>query len=177
LGTKAGLIHRWDLLGKKELPVVGAHAGAVAGFHLLPDVKTLLSTGADGVIRRWDMATGKELSEPECPVGRVHAALSWDGSCAAVGDAAGRLETWDTRSGKRIAVLQRQGPRIMSLAFSPDGKTFAAAEDSGDIKLWSVSDPGQGKPLALEKKADLSWVSAMAFHPSGKFLGLTDRSY
>ena len=37
------------------------HAGSVIGVHFTPDQRRLISQGADGTIRIWDPATGKEL--------------------------------------------------------------------------------------------------------------------
>src|SRR5207249_8460834 len=109
LGTVGGLIHRWDLKAMKELPPLGKHAARVTAMHVLPDGQTLVSTGRDGIIRRWDLRTGVALAEPASYAGTMRAAYSSKGGLVALGDRAGRLDLWDASSGKLLRALRRTG--------------------------------------------------------------------
>jgi len=82
------------------------------------------------------------------------------------------IYVWNTATGTTAAVLHEQGIHgIKSVAFSPDGKTVAAAVLNGNVYLWdtatrtltrTVHDPGsQG-------------VEAVAFSPDGKTLAAAD---
>ena len=112
LGTTSGQIHRWDLATHRELPPLDRQhfsnfwwgqmsIGESPGCHYLPDGKTVVSVGKDGVIRRWYAATGKEIGGRDCYAGQyLCSALSPDGRLAAVGDACrqgGPLECQLTR--------------------------------------------------------------------------------
>src|SRR5260370_42116444 len=102
-------MHRGEVGGAKGLPRLTKHGCAVAGMHTLPDGRTLVSTGSDGVIRRWDLKTGKPAAEPESYEGHSCAAYSRDGHFVAIGDELGRIDLWDGRHGKPIRTIQKEG--------------------------------------------------------------------
>jgi RNA polymerase sigma factor (sigma-70 family) len=177
LGTRAGLVHRWDLATRKELPPLKKHVGAAGGAHKLPDGKTLVTTGADGLIRRWDWQTGRELSAPAGYAGRVHAAYSPDGRLAAVGDGRGRLDLWDTRTGRPLRTLQGEGPAVSKLAFTPDGKSLAAALGDSTVHFWAVPAGQEQRALRCGQEQNLSHLWAMRFSPDGRRLLVADSRY
>ncbi|HYT88133.1 MAG TPA: sigma-70 family RNA polymerase sigma factor [Gemmataceae bacterium] len=173
LGTVAGLAHRWDLATGKELPALKT-AGNVTAVHSLAD-GPLLTTGDDGLVRLWD-AKGQELREPERYLGRVPATLSRDGRIAALGDARGRLDLWDTASGKVLRTLTREGPAVTGLAFTPDGRSLAAALASGTVELWEVPSGELARVYRWEEKPDLS-TPQLLFSPDGRRLLIHDGDY
>jgi RNA polymerase sigma factor (sigma-70 family) len=175
LATYGGVAHRWDLATGKELPPLKGHVGMVTGIHLLPDRKTILTTGEEGLIRRWDAQTGKELSAPEGYSSGLHSAYSPDGLRAAVGDQGGRLELWDTRAGRVLHLLRSDGPAIANLAFTPDGKTLAAALADSTVHFWSVRDGKEQRVLKCAEEQQLAYTHVMQFSPDGARLLLLGR--
>ncbi len=168
LGTKAGLVHRWDLVSRKELPTLSKHTGEVAGVHVLPGGKTMVTTGADGLIRRWDVKTGRQLSEPPGYAGRTHAAFSPDGHIVAVGDASGRLELWNARSGGLLRVLRRDGPGVGSMAFTPDGKELAEVQTDNTVQFWAVLSGEKQRLLRFDTELGLFEPLSLTFTPDGR---------
>ena len=58
------------------------------------------------------------------------------------------------------------GP-VVSVAFSPDGKTLASGSDDDTVQLWDVATRRQiGDPLSSHNGA----VDSVAFSPDGKTL-------
>ncbi len=55
---------------------------------------------------------------------------------------------------------------ILSVAFSPDGTKLAAGTDTGEVRVWQVSD---GTPL-LTFSEHTDWVWGLAFSPDGTML-------
>jgi WD40 repeat protein len=86
--------------GKKVRVLAPPHQYGVTDLAFHPDGKHLASTGRDTVVRIWDTATGKLVSEAGKPRGGqfkdwVHA-VSWsaDGTWLAAADMAGAVQVW-----------------------------------------------------------------------------------
>jgi serine/threonine protein kinase len=78
-----------------------------------------------------------------------------------------------------IGTIFGHSTRVLSLAFSPDGKTLASSSENGTIKRWSL-DSGEIKIGAISLPSQTSFgsecpINAIAFTPNGKFLISGDR--
>ena len=173
LGTWSGYIHRFDVATGKELSVLTKHYGEVTGMHLLSDGRSLISTGRDGVIRRWDLQTGQHDAEPDSYEGKSQGAFSADGKLIAIGDARGRVDLWDARSGKLICNLQQEGTATYQLAFAPDSKLLAAAERSGTVRFWQIPSGTPGAVWRHEQGRG-EWCNSLHFSPDGRFICISD---
>ncbi|HZY88468.1 MAG TPA: sigma-70 family RNA polymerase sigma factor [Gemmataceae bacterium] len=144
-------VHLIDV-GTGEVTRTFEHGWATSACAFSPDGKRMATAGYErekGVYcaRLWEIGTGKELRR--FPAGndlggngrkRV-LAFSPDGTMLAGGgwgDA--RLRLWETATGKELQVFPKMGRDIEGVAFSPDGKTVAAAGDN--VYLY---DPATGK--------------------------------
>jgi WD40 repeat protein len=70
------------------------------------------------------------------------------------------------------AVLASTSSSISAVAFSPDGKTVAAAAYDGAIRLWDVSDRREIAKLSYKN----SPAEAITFSPNGRILAVVDSS-
>jgi RNA polymerase sigma factor (sigma-70 family) len=145
-------------------------------LQFLPDGKTLLSGEIDGVVHLWDVGSGQEVRSFGMPDKRLHRfALSPDGKLVAIAPQGKAPALWDVESGQMLGRLPGQ-ERILSLAFSPDGKRLAAGiEDSDAIRLWDVATRKEVRSFVGKKEPPLSprfgtIAQAIAFTPDGKTL-------
>jgi RNA polymerase sigma factor (sigma-70 family) len=137
-------IRFWDIPSGAEISPDRGHPTRIVSSVLAADGRTLITGGADGDIRWWDVATGKELRRIACltesPLWSGTVALSPNGAMAAyltAKRAGGKdvhevhvgVELWDLTARKEFAQPWR--PNASGAYFSPDGKTLFT-------KLWDV---------------------------------------
>lgn len=138
------------------------------------DSKRLYSSGWDGVIRRWDVETGKQLALP----GEVRAtgviAASPAEPLVAYEDEAGTIHLANSTDGKEVRTISLPGAEVSQLAFSPDGKQLAGGGAQGDevhATIWNVADGKQVAHWSWPKGNDPhSQVEALSFRPDGQKL-------
>ncbi|HEY8506318.1 MAG TPA: hypothetical protein VIL46_17160, partial [Gemmataceae bacterium] len=173
-GTVRGKILRRELATGKELPPLSGHGDSyVTDMLPHPDGKTLISVGWDGLLRRWDLTTGEPLPAGDGYVVYLHAVLRPDGRLAAVADLAGRLDLWDTVSGRRLRSVRTFGPGLNRLAFSPDGKLLAAAQGDNRVTLWDTAAWRELRSIPLVKPPTPgrgAWFESLTFSPDGRSL-------
>ena len=104
-----------------------------------PDGKTLASADLLGAINLRDMATGKVQTAFKVGVLNIIAFCPDGKTLASSARLQGTIKLWDLATGKERGTLEQYMGGVSALAYSPDGKTLAAAGLSGDIKLWDVA--------------------------------------
>ncbi len=106
------------------------------------DGKSLITAGADGMIRVWEVPTGRPLRRLEGHRGWVGSlALSPDGKLLASGGTwwDNSLRLWDVASAKELRCLaQADTPVGQPFAFAPDGSTLYARNEH-EIEVWDVA--------------------------------------
>jgi uncharacterized protein (TIGR03067 family) len=203
-GDKAGdggVVKLWDVDKRKVTATFGRRAHRVSAVAFSPDGKTLAAGGRDKggamTVRLWEVSTGQEkaaLQGPPsdfCPVafspdGKT---LAWGGAQAGkTGLTGGRadhlgVKLWDLSAGKEKAALKGHTGPVVSVAFSPDGKTLATAggqfapngqPGAGEVKLWEVATGQRRAALKGRGKEPLGVVWSVAFSPDSKTLACGD---
>jgi WD40 repeat protein len=103
-----------------------------------PDSRELISSvRSDRSIRRWDVATGKELARYEGHQdGSTCVALSRDGKTLVAGAEDSCLRVWDVAEGKERFAEHGHRGRVFNVAFAADGKTVLSAGRDNVIRVW-----------------------------------------
>lgn len=141
----------------------GSHDGAVGHVAFDPTGGVLASSGADGVIRVWDVGGGDALQtiaawpdEPDRPVMEVgvwrtgadarptvldYAGLAFtpDGRRIVSGSSGSDVKIWDALTGAEVFTLRGLRTRVVGVAMTPDG--LYAIGRNGELRLfeaWSV---------------------------------------
>jgi tetratricopeptide (TPR) repeat protein len=76
---------------------------------------------------------------------------------------------WDLHKHQERAALQVHGGSVMSVVFSPDGKTLAAGTQFNLVKLWDTTSGKEMLSLSQEREWSSSVVS-LGFSPNGRTL-------
>ncbi|MFA7006771.1 MAG: WD40 repeat domain-containing protein, partial [Verrucomicrobiia bacterium] len=174
-----GEIRMWEAASGKEMVRFSGQRNPACALAFSPDGKTLITGGGHpdkvGEVVLWDLTSFR--SQPlDLNLNRIvrSIAVSPDGQllaytygqCAAV---------WDLKNNRSVfhklppnGHEQRTHVKLVScLAFSPDGRMLATADDSGTVRLWSSAT---GELLPASIKGHTARVNTIAFSPDGKTL-------
>jgi WD40 repeat protein len=153
--------------GEEVLRLTG-HTSEVDSVAFSPDGKALASGSRGGVIKVWDLATGKETFAVKTHEWCGSVAFSPDGKFLASGGLRGAIQIWDLSTGKESLSIP-DGGIGMRLLFSPDGKILCSAHQT-QLRLWDV---GTGKERTCERPDWFSWgdyIEALTFSPNSRTL-------
>jgi WD40 repeat protein/beta-lactamase regulating signal transducer with metallopeptidase domain len=164
-----GVLRIRDMPSLKErfaIPVSG-----VARLAFSPDGKTLASATESQTLKFWDPQTGRQKPDLKGTLFRMqYVAYSQDGRYLAVAGGRfenprnGRVGVWDLKTGTQLPVIMNLSAPLLSLAFSPSGKTVVAGGFDRQLHAWSVPDM---KPL-MTMSGHQANTETVLFSPDGK---------
>ncbi|MER6127403.1 WD40 repeat domain-containing protein [Streptomyces sp. NPDC001795] len=91
--------------------------------------------------------------------------FSPDGRTLAAGSEDGRVQLWNTSTGRATTLIGHTGV-VTSVAFSRDGHTVASSSEDGTVRLWDTSTGRTRTTLTGHDDP----VSLVAFRPDGRTL-------
>ncbi len=174
-GGSDNTVRLWDMETGEQLAALEGHTDAVMSVAFSPDGRMALSGSRDGTVRLWSLETRDELRRFEGEqAGWINSvAFSPDGKTFLAGADDKTIVLWDVES---QALVRRFGDPeattpdaghttyVLSVAFSPDGKSFLSASDDTTIILWDV-ETGD----IIRRFLGHEWgVAVVAFSPDGK---------
>lgn len=161
-GTLDGRIQLWNLRCSTEPMLIDAHAGrSVTGLAFTLDSRMLLSSGSDGSVRVWDIASGAQCDQWFQPDLSVLGLASVTNSQCLAWEAGGVTYLGScTPTGKlRHATIPIQSLLSSALAISPAGNQLAIVDYTG----LRVLDTHTGEDRMCWSNESVTCVS---FHPS-----------
>jgi WD40 repeat protein len=188
---RAGKVTAWNTAGSSAPVKVSTAVVHEEGFlHLAamtPDGRFVATADYTGKVRVSD------LTDPARPVlvskfvdkegssqsGNNRFVISPDGRTLAFGRIGRTVKLWDVTPGREATPLGVVAGAQMPLAFSPDGRTFAAKDTAeagsavSTVSLWTMAGPSGPTRLGLLAKSHhLSAASAITFSPDGRTVAL-----
>ncbi|MEV0196024.1 AAA family ATPase [Nonomuraea sp. NPDC050691] len=123
----------------------GTFSGDTRGLTALafsPD-GTIIATGSDdGTTRLWDTASrrrlGAPITRPKYECSSVDLGFSPDGRTLAVA-CFDTVRFYDVATRREVAAPLKLQAVVTTLAYNPDGKTFATGDSKGAVQQWDVA--------------------------------------
>jgi len=157
-GTNYGL-SVWDVAKAKRIHdlAVPGDGRTVHATAFSPDGKHGLTGGAQGTVRLWDLAGGKEIRKFTGHKSDVIAvAMSPDAKQVLTSSFDRTARLWDAATGAQVHTLAGHRSTVRSVAFVPGKERAITAGEDGTLRLW---DTKTGAELCqLFSFADGSWA-------------------
>ncbi len=179
-GSQDQTIKLWDVATAKETESFAGHKSWVAGVVFLPlqpgaaISAGLVSLGATGEVKRWELANGKESPIAFAGHGQLAfaMALSQDGKVLATGGIdtiASTIKLWDPATGRLTKTLEGHTNFVSGLSLSASGKLLASSSQDRTIKIWDVATGKEVTTLAGHDDR----ATGVAFAPDEKSVAST----
>ncbi|MFH0901680.1 MAG: serine/threonine-protein kinase, partial [Pseudomonadota bacterium] len=142
--ARNGTAYVWDQKAARVTAKLPGHGTEAWGVAFAADGGSLVASGYDGVVRRWDLArrTATILGKHDAQVGRL--AISPDGKLLGTPCYDGTVRLWDMASGEVKRELRGHRGAVLMVRFSPDSKLIASSSQDGTVRTW---DTVTGRPF------------------------------
>lgn len=149
----------WDLESRKEVLRLVGHGEKVEAGAFSSDGQRIMTAAGDRAVRFWDARSG-QLTDVFRNSGDVSvAAIDGGFQLLVQGGWDGRVQLLDGHGGALLERMDAHHAAVMSVALSPDGRTFASGGMDGVLDVWRRPEV----PAQVLLRGPGVWVEALAF--------------
>jgi len=151
--SEGDMVNVWDVSRSRQLAALRLPQGWTPALEFSPDSRLLValvptsdgdmlgrSHGGARIFRLWDTATGKELLTFSDP-GLIGSVVFSPGGKQLATNIDKTVRLWDTVTGREMFTLGGDGARVISIAFSPDGRRLATGDSAGFMRMFALQVP------------------------------------
>ncbi|MEJ8641469.1 protein kinase [Streptomyces sp. MS1.HAVA.3] len=130
------------------------------------DGELLVTGGADGLVRVWELQSGRQLHTFPERAGQAHTVLlSEEGGLAVTADWSGTAHVWDFTTGRRAFELFGDRGRVRSVSVDRAGRHALVGDTDGALGLWNVRTRRRIRSMLAHEGP----VAAVRLSPDGKY--------
>ncbi|KAG0272345.1 Guanine nucleotide-binding protein G(I)/G(S)/G(T) subunit beta-2, partial [Linnemannia exigua] len=165
VGASDGSMILYDAKTWMKIHTFGQGGGRVLSVAFSPNSKQIAAAGTDGVVRLWslDGSIVRNLKRHYDYVNCVTYSPDDKVSHLASVSDDGTILLWDVESGEAIFTLKSHNGRVLSAAFSPNGRILVTGGSDNTVRLWWVETGGAGQVL----EGHTMEITSIAFSPNG----------
>ncbi|CUU03293.1 MAG: PD40 domain-containing protein [Fimbriimonadales bacterium] len=141
------------------------HQGWTQAVAFSPDGQVLISGGADGLVRVWNLTDGTQLRSLSAHPTTLTVAYSPMGTHIASGGDDSTVKIYSTAAWSLLRTLTGHTGAVTGVAFAPSGQILASGSTDGTIRVWNVSNGSLIRTISASLP-----VYAVAFSPDGQYL-------
>ncbi len=135
-----------------------------------PDGRVVISAENDGMVRAYEVQTGRLLGTWPVTDQNVYAvAFSPDNRIVAAGGSDGRLRLLDSTSGDTLFFSTAYDGEVADVAFSADGQMVAVVTTYGEMGIYQASTGNRLREVFFDYE-----LTGVEFSPDGQTLMMTD---
>ena len=156
----------WDLASRKEVHRLLGHEEKVESGAFSSDGQRIMTAAGDRAVRFWDARSG-QLTDVFRNSGNVSvAAIDGAFQFLVQGGWDGRVQLVDGHGGALLERMDAHHAAVMSVALSPDGRTFASGGMDGVLDVWRRPEV----PAEVRVRGPGGWMEAIAFSQDRELL-------
>jgi WD40 repeat protein/DNA-binding SARP family transcriptional activator len=160
----------WNVASRKVVRLLGpAPAGGASGVAISPDDRLVATGGVDGIMRVYDLATGREIGRDRSEGSFQDVDFSPDGKLVAGAGLLPEIVIWNVARRTHERTISQEDA-MLAIRFSPDGKTIATGDIPGNVDFW---DPASGRKVGPTLGGHNGAVLSVSFNPRGTQLATT----
>ncbi|MFC1707571.1 WD40 repeat domain-containing protein [Planctomycetota bacterium] len=159
-GGDAGTLCHFAAHSGELLAAIEAHRDTLWEIDVAPNGKLLATSGRDGAVRVWDLASMAcvrtfKVDDDRYGVRTVAFCPQGNRLLFAYGDF---VELRELDSGNRVVRVEAEWASPFSVCFSPDGRFFVCASTSHVLTMWESATGRRVRSFANEKKRGYNYA-------------------